>query len=224
MRFYKKIVVLSLILILMLGLSVIVRAAPPRDRSIASDHLELNALEKAGLVDSLVGYDDPGGDTGDDSIDDDTGDDTNNDDDNSDTADGAMKEHPVASEMARYFELDYEQIKTLHDEGAGFGNLAKALFLAQQMEDTDSFVEFVNDIDLNGWGQVKKGEQVGRVGSVGSIMRYAKKPAPNPDDPGDSSGATGVSQNSFSANGNGLGHGREKNSGKSNGKSKGKGK
>lgn len=224
MRFNKKLVVFSLILILMLSLSSIVRAAPPRDRSIASDHLELNALDKADLSDSLVDQADPDEDTGEDNDDDDNDDDDTGGDVDSDDGNDITTEHPVAKAIAKHFEVGYEEIKSLHDEGTGFGNLAKALFVAQMMGDTDNLMEFVTDIEQNGWGQVKKGEQVGRVGSLGSIMRNAKKPAPNPADSGESIGATGASQSSFSANGNGAGHGKEKNSGKSNGKAKGKGK
>jgi hypothetical protein len=235
MRFNKMLVVFSLTLILMLSLGAIVRAEPPQGRSIASDHLELNALGKAGVSQSLADQEEPGEDIPDDDTGDTDDDDTGDGDDGDtgdDSSDDTMKEHPVAASMAEHFELEYDQIKSLHDQGAGFGNLAKAFFLAQMNdgEGTGDLLgmatQILEEAKQQGWGQVKKdyAGHPGNVGSVGSIMGKGKKPVPEPDDPGDSLSASAESGSTLNANGNGLGHGHEKNDGKSKGKAKGKGK
>jgi len=220
MRFNKKIVVFSLILILILSLSAVVRAAPPRGRSIASDHLDLNALEKAGLNNLLADQEGSGDDPSEDGNDGDSADEDSDDD--------TKEKHFVANEMANHFGVDYGQIMDLHREGTGFGKLAQALYLAQMMPEEVALLDKVETIlaaaKANGWGQFKKENagHPGGLGSVGSIMRNAKKGAPQPDPPGDSLGATALSQNSIktSGNSNGNGHGQERNNGKSNGKGK----
>src|SRR5690606_16994988 len=46
--------------------------------------------------------------------------------------------HPVATALAAEFELDYDVVMGWHCDGFGFGEIARALLLAEQTEGTDA--------------------------------------------------------------------------------------
>ncbi|GAB4538667.1 MAG: hypothetical protein Kow0063_26730 [Anaerolineae bacterium] len=82
--------------------------------------------------------------------------------------------HPVASAIAEYFEVDYSEIATLHEEGLGFGVIAHAYFIAGTLgiSPTDVLAEFQAG---TGWGEILKEYGLhpglaGRGGNLGSIM------------------------------------------------------
>ena len=43
--------------------------------------------------------------------------------------------HPVAAALANHFDVPYAEIADLHQEGLGFGGIARAYFMAEQLAD-----------------------------------------------------------------------------------------
>lgn len=66
--------------------------------------------------------------------------------------------HPVAQALAQSFDVLYEEIMGWHEDGIGFGNIAKAYFLADELEDEGPTVEDVLTEKLSGtgWGRLMK--------------------------------------------------------------------
>jgi hypothetical protein len=88
--------------------------------------------------------------------------------------------HPVAAAIASHFSgvfstpTTYAGIMALHEEGYGFGVIAKAYFAAQKLgiDPQDLLDEFTAG---TGWGQIMKNHelhpgQAGRGGNLGDIM------------------------------------------------------
>ena len=63
--------------------------------------------------------------------------------------------HPVASKMAEYFEVDYSEIEGLHEDGFGFGVIARAYFVGKMRGITPTVLldEFASG---TGWGVIMK--------------------------------------------------------------------
>lgn len=101
------------------------------------------------------------------------------------------KEHPAGSSLSDFFSdilgVDYEMIMGYHDEGAGFGVIAQALWITNQMDGDTTLFQAIMDAKLNGdysgitledgstpknWGQLKnavlKGEKDNSLGDVKS--------------------------------------------------------
>ncbi len=104
-----------------------------------------------------------------------------------DGEDGAGKMHPVAEALAKFFSsllgVDYDIIKSYHDDGVGFGVMAQALWMSYQMEgDADMFGAILDakksgdysalplpeGVEVSNWGQFKKA--VGKAGNLGEVM------------------------------------------------------
>ena len=66
--------------------------------------------------------------------------------------------HPVALALAVFFDVFYDEVMGWHEDGLGFGNIAKAYFLADELEDEGVTVEDVLGDKLSGvgWGQIMK--------------------------------------------------------------------
>jgi len=92
--------------------------------------------------------------------------------------------HPVASAIATYFgptfNVDYNDIMGLHEQGLGFGVIAKAYFVAQTLEisgitPTDVISQFQSG---TGWGVIIKGyglhPGLGKGSNLGAIMSGRK--------------------------------------------------
>jgi hypothetical protein len=107
--------------------------------------------------------DDEADDDADETDEDDT--DTDTDEDGDTDGDETAKEHPVASAIAEYFGVEYEEIKDLHDSGYGFGNIAKAYFFAEQLGLTPD--EMLLQAHESGWGNVLKEYGI-HPGSIGN--------------------------------------------------------
>jgi hypothetical protein len=82
--------------------------------------------------------------------------------------------HPVASAIARHFDVDAAEIAALHDEGLGFGVIAHAYFLGNTLgiSPTEVLAEFQAG---KGWGEIIKDYGLhpglaGRGGNLGGIM------------------------------------------------------
>lgn len=60
--------------------------------------------------------------------------------------------------LATFFDVPYYEIMDWHEDGIGFGNVAKAYFVVKLLGDEDLTVEHVLDEKLSGtgWGQVMK--------------------------------------------------------------------
>jgi hypothetical protein len=92
--------------------------------------------------------------------------------------------HPVASAIAKYFDVDASEIAALHDEGLGFGVIAHAYFVARTLgtiTPTITPAEVLAKFQAGkGWGEIIKDYGLhpglagpglaGRGGNLGSIM------------------------------------------------------
>jgi hypothetical protein len=86
--------------------------------------------------------------------------------------------HPVAAAVAGFFEEDfgvtYADIMALHEEGLGFGVIAKAYFAAQKLGIDPQLL--LDEFSAGtGWGNIMKNHalhpgQAGRGGNLGDIM------------------------------------------------------
>jgi hypothetical protein len=86
--------------------------------------------------------------------------------------------HPVAAAIAEHFSgvftTTYEGVMALHEEGYGFGVIAKAYFAAQKLG-IDPQVLLDEFSAGTGWGNIMKNHQLhpgqaGRGGNLGTIM------------------------------------------------------
>jgi hypothetical protein len=64
--------------------------------------------------------------------------------------------HPVANALAEEFEMDVATIVGWHCGGFGFGEIARALLLAEGSEDTDAQAYLDMKADGMGWGQIMR--------------------------------------------------------------------
>jgi hypothetical protein len=90
--------------------------------------------------------------------------------------------HPVAAALADYFGVPYAEIFDLHQEGLGFGGIARAYFMAEQLEDVTADELLEQFQSGTGWGQIAKQHglhpgQNGRGGSVGTVMSGRGSPS-----------------------------------------------
>ena len=91
--------------------------------------------------------------------------------------------HPVGAAISLFFNIPYTQVMALHDEGFGFGNIARAYLTALA---SGGVLTPEQVLDLRqagmGWGQFKKefGVQPGGNG-LGSIMGNKHHDAPPPE-------------------------------------------
>jgi hypothetical protein len=87
--------------------------------------------------------------------------------------------HPVASAMAQFFQVEYTEIMTLHQQGLGFGVIAHAYFIAETAGITPTAViaEFQSGM---GWGAIMKkyGWHPGRGENLGTIMSNKDQAGP----------------------------------------------
>jgi hypothetical protein len=146
--------------------------------------------------------------------------------------------HPISALLGAFFDVDASVIDGYHEDGFGFGVIAQALWmsenlaadasltedilLAKQDKDFEAFFtahpeyeEYFGDTLPTNWGQFKKGllQKKNNLGSVVSGQAEAE----------DSSQSLN-SQGNGQGNGNGNGQGNGKGNGQGNGKGNGKGK
>jgi hypothetical protein len=83
--------------------------------------------------------------------------------------------HPVASAIAKHFDVSASEIAVLHDEGLGFGVIAHAYFVAGTLG-TITPAEVLAEFQAGkGWGEIIKDYGLhpglaGRGGNLGGIM------------------------------------------------------
>jgi hypothetical protein len=108
--------------------------------------------------------------------------------------------HPVGLALSLFFTVPYSEVIALHQEGLGYGEIARAFFIAQNSEGTLTAQAVIDMFQSGqGWGRIMK--QVGfKPGgqNLGSIMSgradqasNSKTPGGKPDCPGNSCNASG---------------------------------
>lgn len=254
LKLHKPHFILTFCLIALLVLVPVVQAAPPAqdsssDGSALEDSLNLddggNPIDDGSTGGNNLGtvMSDKSGDTMDDgttddgttddgTIGDNTGDDTTDDGTTGDgtTDDGTTGEvtpqHPVAAALAEYFEVEYDEIITLHEAGNGFGNIAKAYFFADQLGLTPQ--DLLLEAHTSGWGNVLKenGIHPGAVGKGGGKNSEITEPENSPIEPqgNGAAGLAGPGGQGSNGHGNGNGHGNnghDNDNGGGNGNGKG---
>jgi hypothetical protein len=65
--------------------------------------------------------------------------------------------HPVGQALAAFFDTAYDEVMAWHEDGVGFGKIAKAYFLAGELSDEELTAAYVLDrlADM-GWGRLMK--------------------------------------------------------------------
>lgn len=135
-----------------------------------------------------------------------------------------VPQHPVGAALALFFTdiADYETIMAAHEDGAGFGVLAQALWLTMKMEgDADTFMAIVEakktkDFSAfvledgstpQNWGQFKKAILDGdKKANLGVVMSN-KEDKTNNGNGNNGNGNGGGNGNGNGGNGNGNGNG-----------------
>lgn len=138
-------------------------------------------------------------------------------------------QHPVGAALAEFFGVDYDTIMEAHEEGAGFGVIAQALWMSQQLEGgSETFTMIVDakqDHDYSGitmpdgstpenWGQFKHAlQQQGE--NLGAVMSGHADPLEDEsgEDIGEGTDETTLTTQQENGN-NGHGHGRGRGKGK----------
>ena len=94
--------------------------------------------------------------------------------------------HPVGLAIALYFHIPYTEVMALHQEGLGFGNIARAFLTAAASQGalTPTHILDMRQAGM-GWGQIKKEFDVSPGGNgLGTIMRNKPvAPAVMPETP-----------------------------------------
>ena len=131
------------------------------------------------------------------------------------------QQHPVASALADYFGVSYDEVMGLHESGYGFGNIAKAYFFADKLGMTPQ--ELLEAAHGSGWGNILKEAGVHKNGKPEHAGKPEKDGAPGQNKKGNDNGPelTGQSEGKDNGNGNGQGGGKGKDKekgGKGNGK------
>jgi hypothetical protein len=150
------------------------------------------------------------------------------------------EQHPVGLALSDFFSqtlgVDYDTIMTYHEDGAGFGVLAQALWMTTKLEGDTSLFQTIVDAKLSGdfstiiledgttpanWGQFKKailkGENMNSLGDVmsGKAESQSGESQGNPNNGNNGNGNgngnpnkdKGNNGNNGNGNGNGNGHG-----------------
>jgi len=227
MSFKKGSLILMVAIILLFSLASIALAAPPLqtpdDGSTVGDTIDLdNVKTNLGTVMSDKSGDDdadapegeePEGDTPDGEepeVDEPEGDDPVDEE-------GDMKEHPVASALAEYFGVEYDEVMDLHLAGNGFGNIVKAYFLIEKLDLEIDPATILGDAHGSGWGNVMM--EYGLHPGNGKGVDKEKKVPPgqakkNNDAVDELSGQSDGNGNNGNGNKGGNGNGKDKGKGK----------
>ncbi len=151
---------------------------------------------------------------------------------------------PVGSRLSDFFSgllgVDYETIMTFHDDGFGFGVIAQALWLTNNLDgDTATFealleakqsgdynaVTLADGTTPDNWGDVvkslKKGDNLGSVAS-GKGESGEDTSEVITEAPGNGLGNSNNGNGDGNSNSNGYGNGNDKDNGKDNGKGGGR--
>jgi hypothetical protein len=94
-----------------------------------------------------------------------------------------VQEHPVASAIADYFGVTYDEIMSLHEAGNGFGTITKAYFFAGKMDPPMSPMDLLDAAHGSGWGNVLKENGI-HPGAVGNGNGNRPEQAGQPENAG----------------------------------------
>ena len=166
MSFKKGSLILVVAIILLFSLASIALAAPPlqtpEDGSSVGDTIDLdNVKTNLGTIMSDKNGDDDADDPDGEEPEGETpeggepeGEEPEGDDPAGD--DGEIKEHPVASALAEYFGVSYDEVMDLHMAGNGFGNIVKAYFFKDKLRTEMDPVAILDAAHDSGWGNFLK--------------------------------------------------------------------
>ena len=227
MSFKKGFLILVVAIILLFSLASIALAAPPLqtpdDGSSTGDTIDLDNVktnlgtvmsDKNGDVDAPEG-EEPEGDTPE--GEEPEGDEPEGDDPAGE--EGDMKEHPVASALAGYFGVEYDEVMDLHLAGNGFGNIVKAYFFAGKLGMDPAGV--LDAAHGSGWGNLLKENGLHPGNGQGPDKEKKVPPGQAKKNNGAVDELSGQSDgNSNNGNGNQGGNGNGKDKGKGKGKNK----
>jgi hypothetical protein len=229
--FFRKFNVIVVVAVLLLFGSVsMVQGAPPRQEGGENENnlgetIDLNndgnVEEEPSVRKNLGTIMSQKGDETDDSMD--NPGDTDSTDNTDDVADETAQ-HPVASAVAEYFGVPYEEIMTIHETGQGFGAIARAYFFGDELGVAPT--DLLEAAHGQGWGNVLReyGVHPGAAG-LGHKPEHAGGPPAGVNPPGqnkkpdagsDDDFVSAASESGKSGNGNGNG-----NNGNGNGHGKG---
>jgi hypothetical protein len=103
--------------------------------------------------------------------------------------------HPVARVIAQFFDLTCAKVTELHDDGVGFGVIARAYLTAQVLQTLGEEVSPEELLALHqagvGWGQIMK--QYGAAAHPGGKGLGTIMSDKSPDEDDEEGGATGAS-------------------------------
>jgi hypothetical protein len=156
----------------------------------------------------------------------------------------AQEDHPVGFSLADFFSdllgVDYETIMEYHDDGAGFGTIAQALWMTHALEgDTTTFAAIVeakmtNDFSAivlpdgttpKNWGQFRKAVMADREKSKENLGAIMSGRAGLPEEGGDQKGLGNLDKRTGKPEDKGQNKPEKPDNGNgNNGKGNGKGK
>lgn len=144
--------------------------------------------------------------------------------------------HPIAALLAAFFGEEGSVVDEFHDEGFGFGVIAQALWMSQQLngdasatglileaKESGDYSEFIlpDGSTPSNWGQFKKAV-LEKKNNLGVIVSGQADPLTEEDSETllQSSNGNGQGNGNGNGNGHGNGHGNNKNKDKGKGKNK----
>ena len=143
-------------------------------------------------------------------------------------------DHPIATVIATEFELDYDEVSGWHDDGYGFGEIARALLLVQELqeaaeangetldEDFDIYSIFALREEGNGWGQILANYDIHPSDlAPGRIFSNRPENAGRPEDAGNNGNGGGNGNANGNGNGNAGGNGNGNGGGRGGGRGNG---
>lgn len=141
--------------------------------------------------------------------------------------------HPIAELLAAFFDEDASVVDAYHDDGFGFGVIAQAMWMSQNLNGDPSLTEMILEAKETGdysafvlpdgstpsnWGQFKKAV-LEKKNNLGVIVSGQADPLTE-DGPDATSLQNGHGNGNDNGFGNGNGHGNGKNKDKGKGKNK----
>lgn len=137
--------------------------------------------------------------------------------------------HPIGHQIAAQFEMSYAEVMAMHCAGNGFGNIVRALLLAQASEDGLTAEELLEQAQTQGWGRIMRESGV-HPSQLAPGRALFRNPAANPEAGGPGQGRgnnPGRGQGGGQGgpgNGNGFGPGNNPGQGGGQGNNPGQGR
>ena len=178
-----------LVLVMFLGVSAVAQADPPTPGGDSPEGSSLNeTLNFNNLGTVMSGKNDHEGvDDIEDGVNDEyPGDEVDDPEENDDSVNDDLKQHPVASALAEFFDVSYDEVMALHEAGNGFGAITKAFFFADKFDPPLTPQELLEKAHGTGWGNILNQGNI-QPGSVGNGGVNSNRPEhagrPDQDNP-----------------------------------------